>query len=139
MHNLDTDDEELQCAGVGHDLFEDTKTTEEDLRAAVAIEEKQEISDKNGFIKSDMKSARDFFKKLEARAADKGVYLTVDATGELEKLFKEAYYDGYQAAVDSVKSIQICGVTPDSFGAYKKMIVDILETTSNILKSSSQK
>jgi hypothetical protein len=41
--------------------------------------------------------------------------------------------------VDSVKSIQIGGVTPESFGAYKKMIVDILETTSNILKSSSQK
>lgn len=38
MHNLDTDDEELQCAGVGHDLFEDTKTTEEDLRAAGATD-----------------------------------------------------------------------------------------------------
>lgn len=106
---------------------------------AVAIEEKQEISDKNSFIRSDMKSARDFYKKLEARAADKGVYLTVDATAELEKLFKEAYYDGYQAAVDSVKSIQIGGVTSDTFGAYKKMIVDILETSSNILKSSGQK
>ena len=78
-----------------------------------------------------------FFKKLEARAADKGVYLTVDATGELEKLFKEAFHDGYQAAVDSVKSIRIGGATPDAFETYKKMFVDILETSSNILKSSS--
>lgn len=33
MFNLgNIEDEELQCIGVGHDLFEDTKATEEDLR-----------------------------------------------------------------------------------------------------------
>ena len=27
MHNLNTDDEELQCIGIGHDLIEDTDTS----------------------------------------------------------------------------------------------------------------
>jgi len=31
MHRLRTDDEELQCIAVGHDLLEDTATTEDDL------------------------------------------------------------------------------------------------------------
>lgn len=31
MHRLRTDDEELQCIAVGHDLLEDTATTEEEL------------------------------------------------------------------------------------------------------------
>lgn len=31
LHNVGSDDEELQCIAVGHDLFEDTKTTVEDL------------------------------------------------------------------------------------------------------------
>lgn len=34
MHYLDSDDEELQCIAVGHDLFEDTKTTRKDLADA---------------------------------------------------------------------------------------------------------
>ena len=34
MHYLKTDDEELQCIGVGHDLFEDTSVTRQDLRNA---------------------------------------------------------------------------------------------------------
>lgn len=33
LHKLKTDDEELQCIGVMHDLFEDTNTTVDDLRA----------------------------------------------------------------------------------------------------------
>jgi (p)ppGpp synthase/HD superfamily hydrolase len=33
MHRLRTDDEELQCIAVGHDLIEDTSTSELDLRA----------------------------------------------------------------------------------------------------------
>lgn len=33
MHRLRTDDEELQCIAVGHDLIEDTGTTEDELRA----------------------------------------------------------------------------------------------------------
>lgn len=33
MHNLDTDDEELQCIAIGHDIIEDTKTTYEELIA----------------------------------------------------------------------------------------------------------
>ena len=32
MHYLKTEDEELQCIAVGHDLFEDTDTTAEELR-----------------------------------------------------------------------------------------------------------
>lgn len=32
MHRLRTDDEELQCIAVGHDLLEDTNTTAYDLR-----------------------------------------------------------------------------------------------------------
>lgn len=32
MHRLRTDDEELQCIAVGHDLLEDTKTTSSELR-----------------------------------------------------------------------------------------------------------
>jgi len=31
MHRLRTDDEELQCIAVGHDLLEDTKTTYQEL------------------------------------------------------------------------------------------------------------
>ncbi len=34
MHYLKTDDEELQCIAVGHDLIEDTKVTYKDLRDA---------------------------------------------------------------------------------------------------------
>jgi len=34
MHYLKTDDEELMCMGIGHDLFEDTNVTREDLLAA---------------------------------------------------------------------------------------------------------
>lgn len=33
MHRLRTDDEELQCIAVGHDLLEDTDTTADDLDA----------------------------------------------------------------------------------------------------------
>jgi (p)ppGpp synthase/HD superfamily hydrolase len=33
MHRLRTDDEELQCIAVGHDLLEDTATTSHQLRA----------------------------------------------------------------------------------------------------------
>jgi (p)ppGpp synthase/HD superfamily hydrolase len=33
MHYLKTDDEELQCIALGHDLFEDTKVTAAELRA----------------------------------------------------------------------------------------------------------
>lgn len=32
MHYLKTDDEELQCIALGHDVIEDTKVTYEDLR-----------------------------------------------------------------------------------------------------------
>jgi guanosine-3',5'-bis(diphosphate) 3'-pyrophosphohydrolase len=32
MHMLDTDDEELQCIALGHDIIEDTKVTYRDLR-----------------------------------------------------------------------------------------------------------
>ena len=31
LHGVRTEDEEIQCIAVGHDLFEDTKTTVEDL------------------------------------------------------------------------------------------------------------
>lgn len=31
MKNLDTDDEELQCIAIGHDLLEDTTATEDEL------------------------------------------------------------------------------------------------------------
>ena len=31
MQNLETDDEELQCIGIGHDIIEDTDTTYQDL------------------------------------------------------------------------------------------------------------
>jgi len=34
MHYLKTDDEELQCIAVGHDIIEDTKTTYNELREA---------------------------------------------------------------------------------------------------------
>jgi (p)ppGpp synthase/HD superfamily hydrolase len=34
MHYLKTDDEELQCIALGHDVIEDTNTTYADLRAA---------------------------------------------------------------------------------------------------------
>lgn len=34
MHYLKTDDEELQCIAVGHDIIEDTKTTYSELREA---------------------------------------------------------------------------------------------------------
>jgi (p)ppGpp synthase/HD superfamily hydrolase len=34
MHYLKTDDEELQCIALGHDVIEDTDTTYADLRAA---------------------------------------------------------------------------------------------------------
>lgn len=34
MHYLKTDNEELQCIAVGHDLIEDTSTTYQDLRDA---------------------------------------------------------------------------------------------------------
>lgn len=34
MHYLKTDDEELQCIALGHDVIEDTKTTYKDLRDA---------------------------------------------------------------------------------------------------------
>lgn len=34
MHYLKSNDEELQCIALGHDVVEDTKTTWEDLRAA---------------------------------------------------------------------------------------------------------
>lgn len=34
MHYLKTDDEELQCIALGHDVIEDTKTTYRDLRDA---------------------------------------------------------------------------------------------------------
>lgn len=34
MNNLGTDDEELQCIALGHDIIEDTKTTYQDLEAA---------------------------------------------------------------------------------------------------------
>ena len=34
MSFLKTDDEELQCIALGHDVIEDTKTTYQDLRAA---------------------------------------------------------------------------------------------------------
>lgn len=34
MHYLKTDDEELQCIAVGHDLIEDTKVTFQDFRDA---------------------------------------------------------------------------------------------------------
>lgn len=34
MHYLRSDDEELQCIALGHDVIEDTETTFEDLRAA---------------------------------------------------------------------------------------------------------
>jgi (p)ppGpp synthase/HD superfamily hydrolase len=33
MHRLRTDDEELQCIAVGHDLLEDTETTTPELKA----------------------------------------------------------------------------------------------------------
>lgn len=33
-HKLKTDDEELQCIAIGHDVIEDTKTTYADLEAA---------------------------------------------------------------------------------------------------------
>lgn len=39
MHYLGTDDEELQCIALGHDVIEDTKVTYQDLRDA-------EISDR---------------------------------------------------------------------------------------------
>lgn len=32
MHYVKSDDEELQCIAAGHDLFEDTKVTKQDLR-----------------------------------------------------------------------------------------------------------
>lgn len=38
LYGLKTEDEELQCIAVGHDLFEDTKTTVEDLVAIGATE-----------------------------------------------------------------------------------------------------
>jgi (p)ppGpp synthase/HD superfamily hydrolase len=34
MHYLKTDDEELQCIGLGHDVIEDTSVTYKDLREA---------------------------------------------------------------------------------------------------------
>lgn len=34
MNNLGTDDEELQCIALGHDIIEDTKTTYSDLEEA---------------------------------------------------------------------------------------------------------
>ena len=34
MHYLKTDDEELQCIALGHDVIEDTKTTYQELREA---------------------------------------------------------------------------------------------------------
>lgn len=34
MHYLKTDDEELQCMSLGHDLFEDTNVTRKELREA---------------------------------------------------------------------------------------------------------
>ena len=34
MHYLKSDDEELQCIALGHDIIEDTKTTYKDLRDA---------------------------------------------------------------------------------------------------------
>ena len=34
MHNLKSDDEELQCIALGHDIIEDTKTTYVELREA---------------------------------------------------------------------------------------------------------
>lgn len=34
MHYLKTEDEELQCMALGHDVIEDTNTTYQDLRAA---------------------------------------------------------------------------------------------------------
>lgn len=34
MHYLKSDDEELQCIALGHDIIEDTKTTYQDLRDA---------------------------------------------------------------------------------------------------------
>ncbi len=34
MHYLKTEDEELQCIALGHDLFEDTKVSAQDLRDA---------------------------------------------------------------------------------------------------------
>jgi len=34
MHNLKSDDEELQCIALGHDIIEDTKTTWHDLEEA---------------------------------------------------------------------------------------------------------
>lgn len=34
MHKLKTDDEELQCIALGHDVIEDTKMTYSELRAA---------------------------------------------------------------------------------------------------------
>ena len=34
MHYLKTEDEELQCIAIGHDVIEDTKTTYQDLREA---------------------------------------------------------------------------------------------------------
>lgn len=38
LHYLKTDDEELQCIALGHDVVEDTKTTYQDLRAIGATE-----------------------------------------------------------------------------------------------------
>jgi guanosine-3',5'-bis(diphosphate) 3'-pyrophosphohydrolase len=38
LYGLKTEDEELQCIAVGHDLFEDTKTTVEDLLTLGATE-----------------------------------------------------------------------------------------------------
>lgn len=34
MHSLETEDEELMCIALGHDLIEDTSVTYDDLRAA---------------------------------------------------------------------------------------------------------
>lgn len=40
MHYLKTDDEELQCMALGHDVIEDTKTTYADLREYAGCSER---------------------------------------------------------------------------------------------------
>lgn len=40
MHYLKTDDEELQCIALGHDVIEDTKTTYADLREYAGCSER---------------------------------------------------------------------------------------------------
>lgn len=102
---------------------------------AVVVEEKideDKIVDSNLICEKDFDSKKQIFEKLKNADSDRGVYITARSVSQLVEFIEGAYADGFNAALDSVNSIQVSGSM--NIEPSKKMIADILQASLDILR-----